>query len=220
MSFFNENDFRTVRQTIDNKNAKKEQEALNRKFHAQIFANNMMKTFLLYKEAAKEFPDICRSVGIEPFSAKEESFFGKTYYIYKLFCASIRENPNVYGGSSLFNVGVTQNGVLVEFKDTGHEYKTKSGYEPYYIVRNFPEHDLKRKFEDFFFQFQTGKISFCERTNIGLLGELLLFSFPGSRWEQHHDMYSEVCVECDTLNPKSKEEVRESIKKHFLQMAT
>ena len=222
MSFFNDNDIKAVKQAIDNENAKKEQEALNRKFYAQKYTNNVMKTFFLYKEAAKEYPDICRSLGIKPFFAKEEGFFGKKYYLYSLLCRSI-DNDKYYHLTSSKTVGVTQNGDLVEFKKTNQKYTSNEGYKHYYIVRSFPEYDLKRQFLDFFihYAYEDGKVelSSLEGSEIGLMVQLLLFSFPGSCREQPHDYFTRYCVKCDASNPKSKEEVREFIKKYFLQMA-
>lgn len=216
MSFFNDNDIKAVKQAIDNENAKKEQEALNRKIYAQKHTNNVMKTFLLYKEAAKEYPDICRSLGIKPFSAKEEGFFGKTYHLYSLLCSSIDSDSR----HSTKTVGVTQNGDLVEFKKTNQKYTSNEGYKHYYIVRSFPEYDLERRLLNFFsgYSCENDKIEFTENV-IGLLPRLLLFSFPGSCRDISGDYLSRYCVKCDASNPKSKEEVRESIKKYFLQMA-
>ena len=213
MSFFNDNDIKAVKQAIDNENAKKEQEALNRKFYAQKHTNNVMKTFLLYKEAAKEYPDICRSLGIKPFFAKEEGFFGKTYFLYSLLCSSIDSD----GRQSTETVGVTQNGDLVEFK----KYTSNEGYKHYYIVRSFPEYDdLKRRLLNFFsgYSCENDEIEF-EESVIGLLPRLLLFSFPGSCSDISGDYLPRYRVKCDASNPKSKEEVRESIKKYLLQMA-
>lgn len=222
MSFFSDSDLKIARQKIANENAKKEQEAYERKLYGKMCALKMMETFLLYKEAATEYPNICRSLGVEPISVTEEGFLGHTYYLYSLSCKSITDNPSMYICNSLFNVGVTKNGGLVDFMATNHIYRnTKRGYEYYYTVQRFPEFDLRRRFEYFFSQYSSGSgtISLNEST-MGLMGQLLLFSFPGSCWEMNHDMYSEIHVECNTLNPKGKEEVRKSIKRYFLGMAT
>ena len=124
MSFFNDNDLEIVRKTISNENAKKEQEARNRQFYAQMFSNTMVETFLLYKEAAKEYSNICSSLGIKPRAVKEEGFWGHKYDLYTLFCNSISD----IGTIDSFEVGVTRNGYLVEFWCTNHFYNSSNCY--------------------------------------------------------------------------------------------
>ena len=202
MSFFNENDIETIKNEIDKidkEKADKYKEKLNRDRHADIFAKTMFETFTLFKAAAKEYPRLCRSVGIKPGSYKSKvGWFTTIYELYDLRCRSI---------SADFSIGVTKDGELVEFK-------VISWSEKIYVIQDISEWNLKKQFVCLYNKYASAHDgSILEYNDSGLMWHLLLFSFPVS---YHYDSYYNSRRAKITLYLKSKEEIRESIKKFFL----